>query len=67
MFKSSDNDISLAQFGQHSDVSTRVEGKEALNFSLNKNMNEIQSEGLSYGTPLMNASQAGNVCVYDQH
>ena len=63
MFKSSDNDISLAQFSQHTDASTRVEGEETLNFSLNENMHEIQSEGLTYGTPLMNASQAGNVCV----
>ena len=50
MFKSSDNDISLAQFSQHTDVSARVEGEETLNFSLNENMNEIQSEGLTYGT-----------------
>ena len=63
MFKSPDNDISLAQFSQHTDVSTRVEGEEILNFLLNENMNEIQSEGLSNGTPLTNASHAGNVCV----
>ena len=44
-------------------MSIRVEGEETLNFSLNENMNEIQSERLTYGTPLKDASQAGNVCV----
>ena len=63
MFKSSRIMMYLAQFSQHTDVSARVEGEETLNFSLDENMNEIQLEGLTYSTPLMNASQAGNVCV----
>ena len=63
MFKPSDNDVSLVQFSQHTDVSTRVESEETLNFSLDENLNDIQSEGLSYGTPLIDASQAGSVCV----
>ena len=58
MFKAANIDVVSMQPDVRTDEFVRAEDDQHLNFSLDGNSNETQSN-FTYGTPLINASQAG--------
>jgi hypothetical protein len=62
MFKAANIDVVSMQPDVRTDEFVRAEDDQHLNFSLDGNSNETQSN-FTYGTPIINASQAGRVAV----
>jgi hypothetical protein len=58
MFKAANSDVVSMQPDVQTDEFVMAEDDQHLNFSLDGNSNETQSN-FTYGTPLINASQAG--------